>query len=188
MESPLGGLTQFGRQRRLRQQLCEQRDRLMRIAWSWCHGTTMADDLVQETLARALAKIGSLRDEERLEVWVTRIMVNLFRDQYRRIEPELTNEFALAADDDGPERAFEREDLIRRTRRALRELNEGQRQVIALVDLSEFSYAETARILDLPIGTVMSRLWRARQALRQRLEASLDAVPAVTPLSSKRSA
>ncbi len=167
------GVTQFAQQCRLRAQLCDQRERLMRIAWSWCQSTALADDLVQETLTRALAKLGSLRDEERLEVWVTRIMVNLYRDQYRRTEPESAENLILVSEDDGPEQLVEREDMVRRTRHALWQLSEGQRQVIALVDLSEFSYADTARILDLPVGTVMSRLWRARQNLRRSLEKQL---------------
>ena len=63
---------QFGRRRRLQRQIGAERDRLYRIAWSWCRDSYQADDLVQETLARALAKVDNLREESRLQVWLTR--------------------------------------------------------------------------------------------------------------------
>ncbi len=78
----------FGRQRKLREQICAERERLYRIAWSWCHDSHQADDLVQETQARALAKIDSLREESRLQVWLTQILANLYRDQFRRVQPD----------------------------------------------------------------------------------------------------
>ena len=68
-----------------------------------------------------------------------------------------------------PEQAVERLGLIDRTRRAIAALGEDQRQVVTLVDLEGFSYAQTAEILGVPTGTVMSRLARARQALKRRL-------------------
>ena len=73
----------FGRRRRLQRQIGAERDRLYRIAWSWCHDSYQADDLVQETLARALAKVDNLREESRLQVWLTQILANLHRDHYR---------------------------------------------------------------------------------------------------------
>lgn len=160
----------FGRRRRLQRQICAERDRLYRIAWSWCHDNHQAEDLVQETLARALAKIDSLRDESRLRVWLTQILANLRRDLYRRVQPEtgLDVETLSAADD--PEQATDRGQLIIRTRRAIGLLNDDQRQVLTLVDLAEFSYADTATILDVPVGTVMSRLSRARRRMRELLE------------------
>jgi RNA polymerase sigma-70 factor (ECF subfamily) len=160
----------FGRRRKLQRQICAERDRLYRIAWSWCHDSQQADDLVQETLARALAKVDSLRDESRLQVWLTQILANLRRDLYRRTQPEtgLDTETLPAADD--PEHAADRSQLIIRTRRAIEMLNDDQRQVLTLVDLAEFSYADTATILNVPVGTVMSRLSRARRRMRELLE------------------
>lgn len=160
----------FGRRRRLQRQVCAERDRLYRIAWSWCHDTHLADDLVQETLARALAKLDSLREEDRLQIWLTQILANLYRDQFRRVQVDtgFDGEEIPAADD--PEAATDRGQLIVRTRRAIGLLNDDQRQVLTLVDLAEFSYAETAAILDVPVGTVMSRLSRARQRIREILQ------------------
>lgn len=160
----------IGRRRRLRNQISGERDRLYRIAWSWCHDRYLADDLAQETLARALTKIDSLREESRLQVWLTQILANLYRDLFRRppTETGLETDTLIAADD--PEHAADRNQLIARTRVAIAQLNDGQRQVLTLVDIAEFSYADTAAVLDVPVGTVMSRLSRARRRLREILE------------------
>lgn len=160
----------FGRNRRLRNEICAQRDRLYRIAWSWCHDSARADDLVQETLARALEKIDNLRDENRLQVWMTQILANLHRDQHRRIQPETGLESETLPSQEDPELNADRAQLIHRTREAIATLKDDQRQVLTLVDVAEFSYADTAAILDVPVGTVMSRLSRARKRMREILE------------------
>ncbi|MCB1789199.1 MAG: RNA polymerase sigma factor [Gammaproteobacteria bacterium] len=170
----------------LREQLSAQRQRLLGIAYSWCHDIMLAEDLVHETLARALEKIDRLRDHDRVEVWVTRIMVNLFRDWHRRKRPVVGIHFDVEAEGDDPEQDIERQRVIRRIRHAVSRLGEQQRQVIALVDIAEFSYADAANILDIPIGTVMSRLCRARRSLREILERD-DTLPAMsTPAVGRR--
>jgi RNA polymerase sigma-70 factor (ECF subfamily) len=73
---------------------------------------------------------------------------------------------------------------VRRVRLAVAELPAGQREVVTLVDLEEFSYAEVATILEIPIGTVMSRLSRARLSLREKLREQ----PAASQLAEPRSA
>ncbi|MCG6965918.1 MAG: RNA polymerase sigma factor [Chromatiaceae bacterium] len=160
----------FGRRRRLRDQICAERDRLYRIAWSWCHDSHLADDLVQESIARALAKLDGLREEGRLQVWLTQILANLYRDHFRRPPPQTGLETdALAAPDD-PEQSANSSQLVVRTRAAIAMLTDDQRQVLTLVDLAEFNYADTAAILGVPVGTVMSRLSRARRRMREILE------------------
>lgn len=160
----------FGRRRKLRSQICAERDRLYRIAWSWCHDSYQADDLVQETIARALAKIDSLREESRLQVWLTQILANLHRDHYRRVQPDTGLESDTLRAEDDPENAANRSQLIIRTRQAIEMLKDDQRQVLTLVDIAEFSYADTASILNVPVGTVMSRLSRARMRMRNILQ------------------
>ena len=159
----------FGRHRKLRGQICAERERLYRIAWSWCHDSYQADDLVQETIARALAKIDSLREEGRLQVWLTQILANLYRDQFRRVQPETGLESDTLPTPDDPEQTTDRSQLIARTREAIERLKDDQRQVLTLVDIAEFSYADTAIILKVPVGTVMSRLSRARHACERSL-------------------
>lgn len=162
---------------RLRQQITQQRQRLLGIAYSWCHDAMLAEDLVHETLVRALEKVDGLRDHDRFEVWVTRIMVNLYRDWHRRKSPVVGIDFDVAAPGDDPEQDVERLHVVRRIRNAVERLGDQQRQIIALVDIAEFSYAEAANILGVPIGTVMSRLCRARRSLRSMLEKEERRIP-----------
>ena len=178
----LGGI---GRRRRLRGQICAERDRLYRIAWSWCHDSHQADDLAQETLARALARIDSLREEGRLRVWLTQILANLYHDQFRRAAPETGLDSDALPGRDDPEQAANRTQLIARTRDAIERLSDEQRQVLTLIDVAGFSYADTATVLDVPVGTVMSRLSRARRRMREILEGqgigNSDVVPLRRP-------
>lgn len=160
----------FGRRRRLRSQICAERERLYRIAWSWCHDSYLADDLAQEAVARALAKLDGLRDDSRLQVWLTQILANLYRDQFRRPPHETGLEYDTLIARDDPEDGANRSQLIIRTRAAIGMLKEDQRQVLTLVDVAEFSYSDTAAILGVPVGTVMSRLSRARRRMREILE------------------
>lgn len=160
----------LGRRRELRRQICAERNRLYRIAWSWCHDASQADDLAQEAVARALAKCDKLRDESRLQVWLTQILANLYRDSFRRVQPDTGLESDRLTSAEDPEQHANRAQLIQRTRCAIEALGDDQRQVLTLVDVAEFSYADTATILNVPVGTVMSRLSRARKRLREILE------------------
>ncbi|MBU0751904.1 MAG: sigma-70 family RNA polymerase sigma factor [Gammaproteobacteria bacterium] len=171
--------------RREHDQLEQQRRRLYRIAYSWCHDGSLAEDLVQETLIRALERASQLRDPERLPAWLAAILANCWRDHLRRLKP--TDDIAELEeslfDDEAhsPERSAECNQLVKRVRDEIAALPVGQRQVLTLVDLEEFSYADVAGILEIPVGTVMSRLCRARQALKGRLQAAREraAAPAL---------
>ncbi len=155
-----------------RRQLEALRPRLYRLAYAWCHDGHLADDLVQETLAKALDRAGQLRDEAALRPWLFSILNNCWRDHLRGrrdfLDVDELDE-AILAHDIGPEHLYVSRQATRRVRQALAGLPLGQRQVLTLVDLEECAYAEVARILEIPIGTVMSRLSRARQALKRRL-------------------
>jgi RNA polymerase sigma-70 factor (ECF subfamily) len=157
-------------QTRLKETVARRRERLYRLAWSWCHDQALAEDLAHDAIGKALASLGELRDPARLDVWLTRILVNGYRDHRRRPAPETGwVDDRECPECERPEQAVERLGLIDRTRRAIAALGEDQRQVVTLVDLEGFSYAQTAEILGVPTGTVMSRLARARQALKRRL-------------------
>lgn len=164
----------FGRTRQFEARLEESRARLWRLAFSWCHNGAGADDLVQETLAKALDRHGQLRDPAALHGWLCSILANCWHDQLRTrkecadIDTIDEAEHPEAA---RPEDDVEQNQIIACVRRAVAQLPTGQREVLTLVDLEEFSYAEVAGILDIPIGTVMSRLSRARGALRELLAA-----------------
>ncbi len=170
----------FGPSAQFRRSVQAHRDSLFRLAYSWCHDAPLADDLVQDTLARALDRSAQLREPERLKGWLCAILANCLRDHLRRarhFEDIDALDESVLGHDETPERASERSQLARRVRAEIARLPLGQRQVLTLVDLESCSYAEVSEILAVPIGTVMSRLCRARAALRERL---CDAAPQST--------
>ncbi len=165
-------LSFFGRTRQFEGRLAENRLRLWRLAYSWCHSRHVADDLVQETLAKALKQHDQLRDPAALNGWLCSILANCWHDHLRSRKD--TADIDEVAECDlpaagGPDDDYTQNEIVRRVRQAVAQLPAGQREVITLVDLDEFSYAEVAAILEIPIGTVMSRLSRARLALRDKL-------------------
>jgi len=151
------------------------RSRMYRVAYAWCHSAALADDLVQETLEKALKKAEQLRDPKARDAWLFTILANCYRDHFRRQrDSEDIDELELVDERQSPEADTGQQQIVNRVRAAVARLPEGQRQVLTLVDLEEFSYAEVATILDIPAGTVMSRLCRARAALRVLLSAEFE--------------
>ena len=161
-------------QRELAEKIEASRGRLYRVAFAWSHDAALADDLAQEALARGLARVEQLREAERLSSWLFSILHRCWIDHLRIRRDDLDEEAIaeLPSDLPGPEGHAEQQETVSRVRAAIAALPLGQRQVVTLVDLEEFSYAEVAAILSIPIGTVMSRLCRAREALRGLLEAA----------------
>lgn len=152
--------------------LAQSRGGLFRLAYMWCHDRALADDLTQETLIKALRHADQLRDPARLRSWLYGILANCWRDHLRARKPTEdidTIEEHLLASAETPEQSASQAQLALRVRAAVGRLPVGQREVLSLVDLEECSYAEVALILDIPIGTVMSRLCRGRAALRDAL-------------------
>lgn len=158
----------------VRRRLDALRPRLYRLAYAWCHDAALADDLVQDCLAKALVRCDQLRDEQALESWLFSILNNCWRDHLRArrdfVDVAELDE-VIVSDAAGPEQHYAARQTIQRVRHAIARLPLGQRQVITLVDIEECAYADVARILNVPVGTVMSRLSRARQALKQNLMA-----------------
>lgn len=162
-------LSLFNRSDALALRIADSRTSLFRLAWVWCHDRSLADDLTQEALTKALAAASQLRDPDRLRPWLFGILANCWRDHLRARRPmddiDEVEEHWLAGGD-SPEQALDQSRLALRVRQAIGRLPVGQREVLGLVDLECCSYAQVAEILALPIGTVMSRLCRARAALR----------------------
>jgi RNA polymerase sigma-70 factor (ECF subfamily) len=154
---------------RLKQKLEESRERLYRVAYSWCHEPHLADDLVQQTLVKALQKVGQLREMEVIDSWLFRILTNCWHDHFRRQREMLDIDEVSWSHDRTPESEHGRDEVISRVRQAIATLPMQQRQVITLVDLGGLTYTEVADVLGIPIGTVMSRVCRARRALKERL-------------------
>jgi RNA polymerase sigma-70 factor (ECF subfamily) len=177
-------LSLFGRSGDLPRQVERRRTALFRLAYLWCQDRALADDLTQEALAKAVARADQLRDPSRLNSWLFGILANCWRDHLRARRPvediDAIEEHWLATEH-GPEHAASQLELAAQVRAAVRDLPLGQREVLSLVDLEECSYAEVAAILDLPIGTVMSRLSRARASLRLRLVGTRKPAAIIAP-------
>ncbi|MFP5505202.1 MAG: RNA polymerase sigma factor [Gammaproteobacteria bacterium] len=156
--------------RSLRHRIAASRDRLFRVALAWSGDAMVADDLVQETLETALDKAQQLRDPERLYAWMYSIMNNCWRHYLRRQRPECELDEMQFASDSDPEQLSDQHAAILQVRAAIARLPVGQREVLTLVDLEGFAYQEVADILEIPIGTVMSRLSRARGFLQVALQ------------------
>lgn len=152
-----------------KKQLAEMRPRLYKVAFSWCHAADVADDLVQDTVIKAIRNASSLRDMKKMNSWLFAILANCWRDYLRRQKQTDDIDECIFTDDDTPELAQERQNITDIVQQAIATLPQGQRQVLSLVDLEGFSYAEVAEIVGIPAGTVMSRLNRARKALSEQL-------------------
>lgn len=147
--------------------------RLRRYACALLGGSGTADDLVQDTLERAWAQRHSWRDGSDMRAWLFSIMHNLHVDQHRR-QSRLT----LVSNDETPAppaRATQTDALeVRDLDAALALLPAEQREVLLLVALEDMAYSQIAATLGIPLGTVMSRLSRGRERLRQLMSEDAD--------------
>jgi len=138
-------------------------DRLYRAACALTGSRAAADDLVQDTYAKVLAKPRLLRNDDDIG-YLLKTMRNLFYDQRRQAarratEPVDPEDFDRVPGRAGPEEMVEQRELLG----AIAELPEEFRDVLVAVDVAGLSYKEAARLLGVPEGTVMSRLYRARK-------------------------
>jgi RNA polymerase sigma-70 factor (ECF subfamily) len=140
-----------------------------------------AEDLVQETYAKALKGFSSFRLGTNFRAWMYRILRNTFLTSRTGLKATMT--IPLDPDEDGPELAVEHETpetlLFERSNRdllqsAIDELPVYFREILLLCEVEEMSYQEISETLSIPIGTVMSRLSRARKTLRDRLRPQLQ--------------
>ncbi len=151
-------------------------DSLYNFARWIAHDSDDAEDLVQETYLKALRSFASFQPGTNFRAWMFRILRNTFLSSRTKFERRMTE--ALDSEEDGPEPAVETETpetiLINRcnsqlVQRAIDDLPVHYRETLLLCEVEEMSYQEIAEILSIPIGTVMSRLARARKAVRESL-------------------
>jgi RNA polymerase sigma-70 factor (ECF subfamily) len=149
--------------------LAEMLPRLRRLARSLTGHAADADDLVQVALERALARADQWRPDARLDAWVFAIVRNAWLDELRS---RTRRSHVFAPEEAGEhvgEMALERQADAMSVQAAMAQLSGEQREVVALVLVEGMSYRETADVLGLPIGTVTSRLARARTTLQALL-------------------
>ena len=137
---------------------------LRRYAIALLRDRTLADDLVQDTLERGLKKFSLYQAGSDLRAWLFTIMHNLFINQIPRTTLWLQN--SPPADIHSGDELAEEMVTARDFMQALQLLSDEQRAIILLIGLEQLSYEQAAQVLNLPVGTVMSRLARARERLR----------------------
>lgn len=149
---------------------------LYRTAWSLTRSDADAQDLVQDTLLRAYRSIDRF-DGRYPRAWLLTIMRNANINRARKKKPDLLNDPDLTfersrefADHDDPESLVVSPVLDAAIEDAFSGLSDDFREVVELVDLDGLAYQEAANVLDVPVGTVMSRLHRARRRIREHLE------------------
>lgn len=160
-----------------RDQLLACIPRLRRYARALVGDRAAADDLVQDTVERGWARLAGWQGGSDMRAWLFSIMHNVRIDQVRRpslpTEP-LNEETSMPMAQGSPATGLELRDM----ETALAELPDEQREILLLVALEQMSYEEVAQTLGIPIGTVMSRLSRAREKMR----ANMEGRPCVTTL------
>ena len=149
-------------------------DSLYNFARWLTHDSGDAEDLVQETYLKALRSFASFQPGTNFRAWMFRILKNTFLSSRSKLERRMT--FAIDSEEDGPELAVDTETpetiLLNRSnshlvQRAIDDLPVQYRETLLLCEVEEMSYQEIAEILSIPIGTVMSRLARARKGVRE---------------------
>lgn len=150
---------------------------LRRRALRWCRDATSADDLVQETLLRACGRAPEFENQGHAQAWLYTVLHNLFVSRARREQSgrRALSQVGAALDHErssagGASPAF----LLPSLQRALEALPEPFASALRLVDLEDHSYAEAAALLGVPVGTVMSRLFRGRRRLAVALVETQD--------------
>ncbi|WP_218042888.1 RNA polymerase sigma factor [Steroidobacter gossypii] len=155
---------------------------LYRAAFRWTGAVDRAEDLVQELLVRLFPKLDELRRLDRIRPWALRVMYRIFVDQVRRERSSpvqfVADAPADSGEDDGqeyidpsagPAELMERELTQERVLAAWESLGEEHRVVLSMHDIEDYSLPELSQIMDVPLGTLKSRLHRARARLRELL-------------------
>ncbi|HKZ65821.1 MAG TPA: sigma-70 family RNA polymerase sigma factor [Chitinophagaceae bacterium] len=155
---------------------------LNRFALSLCHNEHNAEDLVAETVVKAYENYSGLKDHSKLKSWLYKILYNQFVSTYRKnsrmkqldLIEEINDSFSLfekltATGTDDPEKKFLQKLTAASVQKAISVLPLLYKQALVLSDIEQFSYQEIATILKVPVGTVRSRIARARRQLEKTL-------------------
>jgi len=164
----------------------ENRGLLLQLAYSWCHDKALAEDLVQDATEKALKNIGRIKHTRAIKAWFIQIMLNCWRDILRK-KQDLQNIDDLIFSDSAdiaeqhnlyesltPEQSLSTQQTQTAVKHAISRLPIKYRTVLTLVDIYGASYSEVAEIIDTPMGTVMSRVSRARHELLKYLSTNKE--------------
>lgn len=158
---------------------------LHRMAYRWSQDENEAEDLVQDVLTRLFPRLDELEAVEKLGPWLVRVLYRRFVDLYRRNANSPIDGTIEAPADDAffEERMLDQRDRVeqlilqRELNRALATIDPGWRDVVLLHEVEGYAVLEVAEILGVSVGTVKSRLHRARKKLRSALESGTKTVP-----------
>lgn len=164
--------------------VAKYQDRIYNLIWRMCTRQAEAEELAQEVFLKALENLNQFRGRSRFYTWLFRIAVNTVISHRRRTarirfqplgdgdddpSPAVAAVAAAQRHNPGPDGAAMSAETSARVAEALEELDEEHRVMIVLRDMEDMDYAQIASVLDLPVGTVKSRLHRARCMLRDKL-------------------
>lgn len=152
---------------------------VIKVVYHMCNNPQLAEDAAQEAFLRAWQHLPEYRSQGALRSWLYRIAVNAALDMLRRevkLHPEDVTDLPLADGQPNPESAVVTNERVALVRQAVNALPPASRAVLVLREYQHMSYQEISDTLDIPIGTVMSRLNYARGLLRARLEPHLELV------------
>jgi RNA polymerase sigma-70 factor (ECF subfamily) len=150
---------------------------VVRVVYRLCGDTRLAEDMAQEAFLRAWTNLTSFHAQSSLRNWIYRIAVNATLDVLRRKseEPLEDDEVQLLSDQaESPETAMIEKERAAQVQKALQSLPDASRSVLVLREYGGLSYQEIASVLDVPVGTIMSRLNYARNRLRELLKEILQ--------------
>jgi RNA polymerase sigma factor (sigma-70 family) len=184
------GMPDFLRSLRSRDRGAAEFDRLLRdhipslyrSAYRWTGSVDQAEDLVQDLLTRLYPRLEELRGLDQVKPWAMRVMYRIFIDQLRRqrnspvqfgveenLEDDTQSEVQRTTNDDEPEVLVEQQLTQERIAAAWQHLSDDHRVVLSMHDIEEYSLVEIAAMTDTPVGTLKSRVHRARARLRELL-------------------
>lgn len=156
--------------------VCIHAQGVRNVIYRMCGDAQIAEDAAQETFIQAWLHLSSYRPQTSLRNWLYRIAFNAATDMLRkeqRILPNALEDLQLSDPLPGPEAVFSQEEQTTLVKKAIVSLPDACRAVLVLREYEEMSYHEIAEALDIPLGTVMSRLNYARKLLKERLEQKL---------------
>ncbi len=156
--------------------VCMHSTGVIQVVYHLCGNAQVAEDAAQETFLRAWQHLAEYRSQGTLRSWLYRIAINAALDMLRReakLSPDDVDDLQLPDSKPGPEAALVASEQATLVRQAVNTLPPASRAVLVLREYQRLSYQEIATALDIPMGTVMSRLNYARSQLRARLEPQL---------------
>lgn len=159
--------------------------KIYNLAFNYVKQSEEAKDLTQDIFITIYQSISKLRDETKFSAWLYQVAINHCRNRYKKLQRKGFFNSRSINDPESPlqlssgqstEKEFERKNTIKMVRTAIAAMPKGEKEVLLLRDIQELSYEEVSVILNIPLGTVKSRLSRARTALKDKLKVMIQQV------------